>query len=262
MSRPNILFILIDDLGWRDVTCFGSEFYETPHIDALAQEGMLFTDAYAACPVCSPTRASILTGKYPARLGLTNFIDSRWAGHPRRGRVIDVPYIHHLSHDEKTLASALKEQGYDTCHVGKWHLGGRDYYPDRHGFDVNIGGCDWGRPVHGYFSPWGIETLPETGEEDRYLTDVLTDRAIKWLENRTEAPFFLNLWYYAVHDPLQAKPELIEKYEQKAKAMGLDRKPVSKAFGIDPFDPDRKWVMHHRILQSHATYAAMIETLE
>jgi arylsulfatase A-like enzyme len=261
MNRPNILFVLIDDLGWRDVSCFGSEFYETPNVDALAEEGMLFTDAYAACPVCSPTRASILTGKYPATLGLTNYIDWGYDLHPRKSRLIDAPYIRHLPHTEKTLAAMLKDYGYDTCHVGKWHLGGPDYYPDKHGFDENIGGCDWGLPMNGYFAPWGIPTLNE-GREGEYLTDRLTSSAIRWLENRTTKPWFLNLWYYSVHTPIQAKQELVEKYKQKAREMGIEDRQDPRPIGIDVFDPEQKRQVVARTVQSYADYAAMIETFD
>jgi arylsulfatase A-like enzyme len=261
MDRPNILFILIDDLGQRDVSCFGSDFYQTPNVDALAQAGMLFTDAYAACPVCSPTRASILTGKYPATLGLTNYIDWGWELHPRRSKLIDAPYIRHLPQTEKTLAGALKDYGYDTCHVGKWHLGGPDYYPDKHGFDENIGGCDWGLPMNGYFCPWGIPTLNE-GREGDYLTDRLTDSALHWLENRTTRPWFLNLWYYAVHTPIQAKQELVEKYRRKAREMGIEDVSNMQPLGIDPFDPEGKRQVKKRTVQAYADYAAMIETFD
>ncbi|MFP4381101.1 MAG: sulfatase [Candidatus Sumerlaeia bacterium] len=262
MQRPNILFILVDDLGWRDVSCFGSEFYESPNIDALAEEGMLFTDAYAACPVCSPTRASILSGKYPATIQLTNYIDWHWYGHPRSGRVIDAPYIRELPHTEKSLARALKESGYQTCHVGKWHLGGPDYYPERHGFDDNFGGCEWGMPLNGYFSPWGIPNLDEPRKEGTYLTDFLGDRAVMWLKNRGDSPFFLNLWFYSVHTPVQAPQELVDKYEKKARDMGiLDTYPARDA-GLDPFDPDQKKPLYHRVLQSWPVYAAMVEAMD
>ena len=260
-SRPNILFILIDDLGWRDVGCFGSEFYETPNIDALADEGMLFTDAYASCPVCSPTRASVMTGKYPARLGLTNYIDWNWYGHPRGGRVIDVPYIRHLPHSEKSLGRALSEEGYRTCHVGKWHLGGPDYHPDRHGFDTNLGGCEWGMPINGYFSPWGIPTL-EDRSEGKYLTDHLGDLAIKWLQNGTEAPFFLNLWFYSVHTPIQGKEEHVEKFRRKAEQMGLADRDPCEIIGPGPFDPDEQEMIKHRVLQSYPEYAAMVHSMD
>lgn len=137
MQQPNIVFILIDDMGWRDLSCYGSEFYETPNIDALYGDGMHFTDAYASCPVCSPTRASIMTGKYPATVGVTNFIDWKGFNHPNRGKLVDVSYFRELPLTEKSLARALKEAGYATWHVGKWHLGGPGHSPEDHGFDTN-----------------------------------------------------------------------------------------------------------------------------
>jgi len=175
------------DLGWRDLGCYGSSFYETPNIDRLASESMRFTDAYASCPVCSPTRASLLSGKYPARVGVTNYID--WGGkmHPSRGKLIDAPYIDHLPGDETSLAGALGETGYHTWHVGKWHCGGPSYYPDQHGYDVNVAGCEYGLPMNGYFSPWKLPTLEDEAPEGTYLTDHLTaDAHADGLEGATE----------------------------------------------------------------------------
>ncbi len=255
-KKPNFVFILIDDMGVKDLTCYGSSFYETPNIDRIASEGMLFTDAYAACPVCSPTRASILSGKYPATVGVTN-----WIGGHTKGKLIDAPYIDHLPLEEKSLASALKDGGYNTWHVGKWHLGEKQYYPDRQGFDVNVAGCSWGNPHEGYFSPWGIETLPD-GPEGEFLTDRLTDEAIKLIEGNDGKPFFLNLWYYAVHTPIQAKPDLVKYYEKKAKDMGLDQ--------VEPFEVGEHFPCEHkkdrrvtrRVVQSDPSYAALIHTLD
>ena len=164
-TPPNIVFILIDDMGWRDLGCYGSTFYETPNIDQLAAEGMLFTDAYASCPVCSPTRASIMTGKYPATVGVTNYIAGK-----EEGKLLSAPYFHYLPLSEKTLPTALKEAGYHTYHVGKWHLGDAPYWPEHQGFEVNIGGCDWGNPHGGYFSPYHHPNLPD-GPEGEYLDD-------------------------------------------------------------------------------------------
>ena len=178
-AQPNIVFILIDDMGWRDLGCYGSSFYETPNIDALAAQGTLFTQAYAAAPVCSPTRASLMSGKYPARVGITQYI----GGHAV-GKLADVPYFHGLPENEYSLARALRDGGYATWHVGKWHLGGPRLWPDRHGFDVNVGGCDIGSP-RTYFSPYTIANLPD-GPEGEYLTDRLTDEAIALIEQADE----------------------------------------------------------------------------
>ncbi|OPZ84466.1 MAG: Arylsulfatase [bacterium ADurb.Bin429] len=261
MTQPNIIFILMDDMGWRDLSCTGSTFYETPHIDRLATEGMRFTDAYAACPVCSPSRASILTGKYPATVGITDWID--WGGwiHPARGRVVDVPYLKELPASETTLAAALREGGYQTWHVGKWHLGGPGHYPDQHGFDVNVGGCEWGCPTKGYFSPWQIPVLPDA-PEGTYLTDHITDAAIDLIRASDGRPFFLNWWHYAVHTPIQAPAELVAKYEEKAKALGLDKIQAIEEGEHFPCEHKRNQHVQRRRIQSDPVYAAMIENLD
>jgi arylsulfatase A-like enzyme len=261
LTQPNFIFILIDDLGWRDLSCYGSEFYETPNLDQLAAEGMTFSDAYAACPVCSPTRASILTGKYPANIGVTDWIDWDKSVHPVRGRLIDAPYVDHFPLEETSLARVLNDEGYHTWHVGKWHLGGEAYYPDKHGFEVNIGGCEWGAPLNGYFSPYDIPGF-ENGPEGEYLTDRLTDEAILLIENQSGNPFFLNLWYYTVHTPIQAKTEHIARFTAKAKELGLDQ--------IDPFEIGEPFPTEHkqhlnvtrRVVQSDPVYAAMIYALD
>jgi arylsulfatase A-like enzyme len=252
----------MDDLGWADLGCYGSGFYETPNLDRLASQGVTFTNAYAACPVCSPTRASILAGKYPAALGVTDWID--WGGrlHPARGKLIDVPYIDHLPLEETTLATALGEGGYHTWHVGKWHLGGPAFYPQRHGFERNVGGCEWGCPIHGYFSPWGIPTLDD-GPEGEYLTDRLTDEAIQLIRDNDDGrPFFLNLWYYSVHTPIQAKPEKIAKYEAKAKAMGLDKLKTFEEGDFFPCEHKKDKRILRRLIQSDPVYAAMVESVD
>jgi arylsulfatase A-like enzyme len=264
MPQPNIVFILIDDMGWRDLGCYGSSFYETPHIDRLAAQGVRFTDAYAACPVCSPTRASILTGKYPATVGITDWIDWGSETHPCRGRLVDVPYRKELPAGEYTLAHALGAAGYATWHVGKWHLGGPGAAPTDHGFDVNVGGCHWGSPGReGYFSPWGIPALKEADvPPGTYLTDYLTDQAISLIEGGGGRPFFLNLWYYTVHTPIQAKPETIAKYEAKARRLGLDR--IEPMVEGEPFPTEHKRHLRvqRRRLQSDPVYAAMVEHLD
>jgi arylsulfatase A-like enzyme len=256
MQRPNFVFILMDDMGWKDLGAYGSAFYETPNLDRLASRSVRFTDAYAACPVCSPTRASILTGKYPATVGVTNFI-----GGNARGKLLDAPYIDHLPSEEHSLARALKDGGYATWHVGKWHLGGEAWYPDKHGFDVNIGGCHWGMPKKGYFSPWGIATLPD-GPEGECLTDRLTDEAINLIHNSDERPFYLNLCYYSVHTPIQAKPEKIAKYKAKAKSLGLDTQKTFEDGDFFPCEQKKDQRIKRRLLQSDPTYAAMIESVD
>ncbi len=261
--QPNIIFILIDDMGWRDLGCYGSTFYETPTLDRLAAEGMLFTDAYAACPVCSPTRASIMTGKYPVTLGITDWID--WAGsiHPARGKLIDVPYLKELPQSETTIATALREAGYATWHVGKWHLGGEGHYPEDHGFDVNIGGCQLGSPAPGgYFSPYAVPGL-DGGPDGEYLTDRLTDEAIHLIDTHDQTmPFFLNFWHYAVHTPIQAKAADIAKYVAKAQALGLDQQPTFAEGDFFPTEHKQHLRITRRLLQSDPVYAAMIENLD
>lgn len=255
MTRPNIILILIDDLGWADLGCYGSTFHETPHLDALAARGALFTDAYAASPVCSPTRASLLTGKYPSTVGVTQYIGGHGVG-----VLDDVPYRWYLPTNEYSIARALRAGGYRTWHVGKWHLGPRRTWPDQHGFDVNIGGCEWGHPKS-YFSPYQSPTLND-GPDGEYLTDRLTDEAIALIEADDERPFFLNLWHYAVHIPIDSPPALVEKYRAKARELGLDE--------LDPFEPGEQFGSWHqrgarimrRILQSDPDYAAMIENLD
>jgi arylsulfatase A-like enzyme len=261
-KRPNIVFILMDDMGWMDLGCQGSAFYETPVLDQLAREGMRFTDAYAACPVCSPTRASLMSGKYPARVGVTDWIDHSGTYHPCYGKLVDAPYHHHLPHSETSLAQALQEGGYQTWHVGKWHLGQRAHYPETHGFEVNVGGCHWGHPAQGYFSPYGIETLPE-GPEGEYLTDRLTEEAIQLIRSRNRTqPFFLNLWHYAVHTPIEAKQEDIRYFEEKARRMGLDHVESLEEGEHFPTEQKRHLRVTRRRLQSDPAYAAMIRNLD
>lgn len=253
----NILFILIDDMGWKDLACYGSNYYETPCIDKLAKQGMLFDNAYAACPVCSPTRASIMSGKYPARVKVTD-----WIGASTKGKLIDAPYVDHLPLEEKSLASSLKLQGYATWHVGKWHLGSNAYYPNKHGFDVNIGGNHKGHPHNGYFSPYQLENLEE-GPKGEYLTDRLTDESIKLIRNRDKTkPFFLNLWHYTVHTPIQAKHDDIEYFKRKAKKLGLDKQVALVEGEKFPCEHKKDQKVTRRIIQSDPIYAAMIYNLD
>src|ERR1043166_3471058 len=228
-GKPNIVFILIDDMGWTDLGCFGSTFYETPNIDRLAAQGMKFTQAYAACTVCSPTRASIMTGKYPARLHLTDWI----AGSKKPKAKLKIPdWLMHLPLEENTIAKALKPAGYVSASIGKWHLGGPEYFPEKHGFDLNRGGCDKGQPPS-YFSPYRIPTL-EDGPPGEYLTDRLGDEALKFIESNKDRPFLLYWPHYAVHMPLQAKRPIVDRYQAKVKP-GMDQNNATYAAMIGLF---------------------------
>lgn len=254
--KPDIILILIDDMGWRDLSCCGSTFYETPNIDLIAENGVRFTDSYASCPVCSPSRASIMTGKYPARLKLTNYL-----GSDAHGKLTEARMINNLPLNEISVAQALKNNGYNCWHIGKWHLGDNEHSPDKFGFDVNIGGCSWGAPRHGYFSPYGHPFLKD-GPEGEYLTDRLTDEAITLIETSDDTPFFMNLCHHAVHIPIEAPAHLVEKYTVKAHELKLDR--------IDPFVVGENFPCEHkkdlfvtrRMIQSDPAYAAMIENLD
>ena len=212
-KKPNIVVIVIDDMGWNDVSCNGSKYYETPNVDKLAAEGMRFTDGYAACPVCSPTRASIMTGKYPARLHLTNFL----YGTRKRtdSTILPVDYEHQLPLEEVTLAEGLKSAGYKTCHIGKWHLGGKGFFPEDQGFDINIGGCYSGMPRSFFWPKWGKNPPIEGRKENEYLPDRLGDEAAAFIDANHQNPFFLYLAHYAVHIPLEAKQAMIDKYKDK-----------------------------------------------
>jgi arylsulfatase A len=224
-APPNFLFILIDDMGWRDLGVYGSTFYETPHIDRLARQSLRFTNAYAACPVCSPTRASILTGKYPARLGLTDFIPGR--AHWPTAKLIPPPFHQELPLDEVTIAQALKPLGYVSASIGKWHLGGPPFYPDKHGFDLNVAGTEKGQPSS-YFGPFDLPNL-QGGTRDDYLTDRLTIEAEKFIETNRSRPFFLYLPEFAVHLPEQARPALVERFRAKADPHNPQHDPVYAA---------------------------------
>ena len=254
----NVIVVMVDDLGWRDLGCQGSTFYQTPHIDRLAADGMRFTNGYAACAVCSPTRAAYMTGRYPARLGITDWIRGRWqrAGHTvtesdrpplfqtkSRQKLLCPRNPYWMELDERTLAENLQDAGYVTGHVGKWHLGGPAWYPQFQGYSENVGGCDLGHPPS-YFDPyahdnpdgprWQIDNLsPRRAGE--YLTDREADEAVAFIHRHADEPFFLSLCHYAVHTPIEAKPALTESYQQRT-------------------DPQKR--------QTNARYAAMIQSVD
>ncbi len=231
--RPNIVFFLVDDLGWSDVGCNGSRFYETPNIDRLAKEGVRFTQAYAACHVCSPTRASILTGKYPARLHLTDWLPGRRDF--RFQKLANAEIHQHLPEKEITLAEALKAHGYRTGIFGKWHLGEEPSGTRQHGFDVQVPKWNKGWPRAGYHSPFRLKGLEDSKGD--YLTDRLTDEALRFIEQNRRRPFFLYLSHFAVHDPIQGRADLVEKYRRKSREQ---ERPDGPAFVLEgnPDDPE------------------------
>jgi arylsulfatase A-like enzyme len=212
--QPNIVLVLIDDLGWRDLSCQGSEFFETPNIDRLAREGVRFTDAYAAAPVCSPTRACLMTGKHPARLKLTDFLKGK---RTRPGsQILPAEYANYLPLEETTVAELLRARGYATGHIGKWHLGHGEHGPDAQGFEVNVGGGIWGHPLSFFWPAWKDAPTIEGRHDGEYLPDRLADEACAFIERNAQRPFFLQLAHYAVHTPIEYKADKAERYRTKA----------------------------------------------
>lgn len=258
---PNVVLILVDDLGWADLGCYGSTFHETPNLDALAKRGALFTDGYAASPVCSPTRASILSGKYPNRIGMS-FLAGVSGPSGDSYKLIPPKVTGNIPPEDTTLAEALRGHGYRTAHIGKWHLQGHGEkgnanFPDKHGFDINIAGQGAGQPGSYYF-PYKSNEHPDTdvrdmedGKEGDYLTDALTTKAIKFIEDSAERPFFLNFWYYTVHTPIEPRKDKLEKYTAKAKS--LDQ---------TAFQPISEHQSLTRSVQNNPAYAAMVESLD
>ena len=224
-KKPNVVFILVDDLGWKDVSYNGSRYYQTPNIDNLTEKGVVFTNAYAACAVCSPTRSSVLTGKYPATNNCTDWI----TGHVKPHAKYKVPdWTMYLDTAEYTMADAFRDAGYKTAHIGKFHLGEDSvYWPGNQGFDINIGGWKMGSPKS-YFSPYKNPKIPD-GPEGEYLTDRLAKEACDFIAQNKEQAFFLNLWFYNVHTPLQAKQETIEKYKNLVDSSYMQRNPIYAA---------------------------------
>ncbi|WP_231734028.1 sulfatase [Calycomorphotria hydatis] len=213
----NFVFFLVDDLGWMDIGCNGSTFHETPNIDALAESGMRFTQAYAACPVCSPTRASIMTGRHPVRVDVTDWIPGmqgkRFPGGPK---FQDVEDRDNLALEETTIAETLHDNGYQTFFAGKWHLGEKGHWPNDQGFDINIGGHHKGSPPGGYYAPWNNPAL-QAKFDGEYLTERLTEESTQFLEKRNaEKPFLLYLSYYNVHTPVQPYEKKVDHFREKA----------------------------------------------
>ncbi|MBD3274032.1 MAG: sulfatase-like hydrolase/transferase, partial [Candidatus Marinimicrobia bacterium] len=217
--KPNFIFILIDDMGWKDVGYMGSDYYETPHIDRLASQGMQFTNAYSNAPNCAPTRACLMSGQYSPRHGVYT------VGNPARGstklrKLVPTPNDTTLNGDVVTLAESLAGAGYVSASMGKWHLGNDpELGPVGQGFDVNIAGDEHGHPPAGYFAPYELPNV-ENAPEDEYLTDRLTDEAVEFIKTNQDRPFFLYLPHYSVHLPLHAKEKIIEKYRNKPASGG------------------------------------------
>ncbi|NNJ27981.1 sulfatase [Alienimonas chondri] len=259
-ERPNILFVFADDLGQRDLGCYGSEFYETPHIDALAARGVRFTDAYAACPVCSPTRASVYTGNYPARLPLTDWLKGR--RQPQDSPIRWAEYLNELPLEQVTVAEELKAAGYRTGFMGKWHLGGEGFLPTDQGFDVNVAGGANGNPGNFFWPGWQKRVQGLEGEfEGQYITDLLAKKAAGFVteSSKEDAPWFLCVATYQVHTPIQAKADVIAKYEAKLERLAktdprYDRTDGNGGNGRNgnPGIP----------VQNNPVYAAMVESMD
>ena len=236
-TKPNIVFFLVDDFSAGALSALGSDFHETPHIDALFQEGMTFENGYSASAVCSPSRGAIMTGKAPARTHLTDWIGASQG----RNRKLNVPkWTPKMAHEEITVAEAFQENGYRTGFFGKWHLMSKndtDHFPTNHGFDINIGGNQAGRPggKSKYFGPFNFPGLEDATGDD-YLTEILTDHAIDFIEESSEKPFFLYFSYYTVHGPLSARQELTEKYRAKLKTGNFKQKNPVYAAMVEHLD--------------------------
>jgi arylsulfatase A-like enzyme len=249
---PNVLFILADDLGWRDLGNEGSTYYESPHIDRIAAGGMKFTRGYATCQVCSPSRASIMTGKYPARLGITDWIgapaEAQWT---RNTPLLPPSYKHRLPAEETTLAEAFRAHGYRTFFAGKWHLGGEGSLPTDHGFEINIGGHHSGSPPGGFFSPYENPKLKD-GPRGEYLPLRLGRETADFIQAHQDEPFFAFLSFYAVHAPVQTTHKLWMKYRDKA--VGSGALPESR-FLVDRTTPVRQ-------VQDHPLYGGLVESMD
>ena len=252
--KPNIVFILADDLGWRDLSNEGSTYYESPHIDSIARRGMKFTRGYATCQVCSPSRASILTGKYPTKHGITTWIGDRsgeaWRGAGRHDSHLPPDYERDLRAEELTLAEVLRAAGYKTFFAGKWHLGSKGSWPTDHGFEINQGGWDVGSPRGGYFSPWQNPNLP-SGPAGESLPIRLGQETAAFIEANQDQPFLAYLSFYSVHGPIQTSPALWKKYRDQAAAAGLAERR---------FSFDRRLAV--RQVQDCPIYAGMVESMD
>jgi arylsulfatase A-like enzyme len=252
--RPNVLFILADDLGYTDLSCMGSKYYETPNIDQIAKNGMVFTNGYAACQVCSPSRASIMTGKFPARHGITNWIGEasgeEWRKNNRHTKLLPADYVHKLPSEYITLPEALREAGYKTFFAGKWHLGEKGSWPEDHGFDINKGGWEAGSPKGGYFSPFENPNLPD-GPKGENLEMRLANETASFVKAQKGTPFLAYLSFYAVHAPIQTTQDKWKKYRDKAEKMGIPE---------NGFAMERR--LPYRLHQDNPVYAGLVESMD
>lgn len=252
--QPNVLFILADDFGCHDMSGMGSDFYETPNLDKIANEGMVFTDGYATCQVCSPSRASIMTGKFPARHGITDWIGARtgvdWRKANRFNQLLPPEYVHNLDSDYIVLPEAMKEAGYKTFFAGKWHLGSKGSWPTDHGFDINVGGWDAGSPKGGYFSPYQNLNL-ENKKDGKNLSMRLAEETVDFMRANRDSAFFAYLSFYAVHSPIQTTEEKWKKYRQKASDNGIE----ATGFEMGHFLPIRQ-------VQDNPVYAGLVEAMD
>ena len=275
-----MVFFMVDDLGWKDVGCYGSDFYNTPNIDEFASQGVRFTDAYAACHVCSPTRASFITGKYPASINLTDWLPGRKDFSFQKLKNVEINQ--HIPYHLTTLPEILRENGYQTAIFGKWHLGEDSLSTISQGFDLHIPQWNKGWPNKGYHAPYGLEGL-EARSENEYLTDRLTDEALNYIEENKERPFFLYLSHFAVHDPIEGREDLVLKYRNKLDSMPESHDaPFIIEGNPDEINPDRHKntdevsldAVHegHRIYpdktvkikqrQDNVEFAAMVESMD
>ncbi len=254
LQKPNVLFILVDDLGLHDLSITGSEYYETPNIDRLANQGIVFTQGYAASRVCSPSRASIFTGKFTARHGITDWIGAKtgtdWRENNRHDKLLPANYIHNLPKEDITLAETMKASGYKTFFAGKWHLGKKGSYPEDHGFEVNVGGWEKGSPIGGYFAPWKNPNL-ENKQNGENLSMRLARETVSFIKENRDATFFAFLSFYAVHSPIQTTLEKWEKYRIKAEKKGI----VDKGYKIERVLPIRQ-------VQDNPIYAGLVESTD
>lgn len=252
-QKPNIVFILADDLGAHDLSYAGSKYYETPNIDRIASEGTEFTQGYAACQVCSPSRASLLTGQYPSRHGVTDWIGAatgeKW-GDYYNSKVLPPEYEHAIPEENTTMAEAFKQEGYKTFFAGKWHIGDEPHTPENNGFDINIGGWEVGGPKGGYYAPWKNPKLDYKYEGEN-LTMRLAKETAKFISENKDEPFFAYLSFYAVHGPIETTEAKWRKYRDKAEAQGI---PDSG------FEMER--VLPIRTVQDNPVYAGLVESMD